>query len=52
MPFRSGSFLLLSSSTVVNKGSSLTIINEGFSLTIVNKTTNFLKTIVLENDHF
>ena len=42
-----GSFL-----TIVNEGSSLKIVIERFSLTIVNETTNFLKTIVFENDLF
>ena len=43
MPFRSVFFLLLSS---------LTIVNDGLLLTIVNETTNFLKTVVFENDRF
>ena len=38
--------------TIVNEGSSLTIVNDGLSLTIVNETTNFLKTVVFENDCF
>ena len=42
----------LLSLTIVNEGPSLTIVNEGSSLTIVNETTNFIKTIVLKNDHF
>ena len=37
MPFRSVSFLLLSSLTIVNEESSLTIVNGGLSLTIVFK---------------
>ena len=61
MPFRSVSSLLLSLLTIVNEGSSLTIVNkgsslkivyEGLSLTIVNETTNFIKTVVIENDRF
>ena len=52
MAFRSVSSLLLSSLTIVAEGSSLTIFNEGLSLTIINKTTNFLKTVVFENDRF
>ena len=43
---------LLSSLTIVNEGSSLTIVNGRLSFTIVNETTNFLKTIVFENDSF
>ena len=52
MPFRSVSSLLLSSLTIVNKGSSLTIVKEGLSLTIVNETTNFFKTTVFLSDRF
>ena len=61
MPFRPVSSLLLSSLTIVNEGSSLTIVNKGsslkivyewLSLTIVNETTNFIKTVVIENDRF
>ena len=37
-----------SSLTIVNKGSSLTIVNKGAALTIVNETKNFIKTIVLK----
>jgi len=52
MPFRAISSLLLSSLTIVNKGSSLTIANEGSSLMIVNETASFVKTIILQNDRF
>ena len=34
--------------TIINKRSSLKIVNKGLLLTIVNKTTNFIKTVVLE----
>ena len=42
----------LSSLTIVNEGVVKTIVNEGSSSTIVIKTTIFIKTIVLKNDHF
>ena len=59
MPFRSVSFLLLSSLTIVNEGSSLAIINKGSLLAIVNEGSSLtivnegsLLTIVNETTSF
>ena len=42
----------LSPSLFVNNRKRRVVVSEGLSLTIVNEITNFIKTVVFENDHF
>ena len=38
--------------TIVNEGSLLTNVNDGLLVTLVNKTTNFIKSVVLNKRSF